>query len=99
MSDKPTRTALFRIDILLDEFPVTVELNGSGADLVNTLARLRELGAVPPTPAAAESARAELARSVPVCKWHGPMKESVKAPGTYYCSAKMGDGSYCKEKA
>lgn len=34
----------------------------------------------------------------PSCKYHGPMKESSKAPGTYYCSRKMGDGSYCTER-
>ncbi len=34
-----------------------------------------------------------------VCEYHGPMKESTKRPGTYYCPSKMGDGSYCKSKA
>ncbi len=34
-----------------------------------------------------------------VCQYHGPMKESTKRPGTYFCPAKMGDGSYCKSKA
>jgi len=32
----------------------------------------------------------------PVCSWHGAMKESTKAKGTWYCPAKMADGSYCK---
>jgi hypothetical protein len=43
----------------------------------------------PPTPAAAEP---------PICQWHGAMRESTKAKGTYFCPAKMGDGSYCKER-
>jgi hypothetical protein len=34
----------------------------------------------------------------PTCKWHGGMKESTKAKGTWYCPARMGDGSYCKER-
>ncbi len=34
----------------------------------------------------------------PLCKWHGGMKESIKAPGTWYCPSKMGDGSYCQER-
>jgi len=34
----------------------------------------------------------------PVCPYHGPMKESTKVKGTWFCPAKMGDGSYCKEK-
>jgi hypothetical protein len=34
----------------------------------------------------------------PVCQWHGTMKESTKAKGTWYCPAKRGDGSYCQER-
>jgi hypothetical protein len=34
----------------------------------------------------------------PVCQWHGTMKESTKAKGTWYCPAKMADGSYCKSR-
>ena len=35
----------------------------------------------------------------PVCQYHGPMKESTKKPGSFFCPNKMGDGSYCKETA
>jgi hypothetical protein len=35
----------------------------------------------------------------PTCRYHGPMKPSEKAPGTFYCTKKMGDGSgYCRER-
>ena len=34
----------------------------------------------------------------PVCPWHGAMKESTKAKGTWYSPAKMTDGSYCKSR-
>lgn len=34
----------------------------------------------------------------PICPTHGPMKHSEKAPGTYFCSKKLFDGSYCKSK-
>jgi len=34
----------------------------------------------------------------PVCAWHGAMQESTKAKGTWYCPAKMADGSYCKSR-
>ena len=34
----------------------------------------------------------------PVCPWHGAMKESTKATGTWYCPAKMADGSYCTSR-
>jgi len=34
----------------------------------------------------------------PVCAWHGAMKESTRAKGTWYYPAKMADGSYCKSR-
>lgn len=32
----------------------------------------------------------------PTCPHHGPGKESTKAPGTWYCTKKMADGSFCR---
>jgi hypothetical protein len=48
------------------------------------------------TPAQASTLQAT--PQAPTCKWHGAMKESTKAPGTWYCPGKMGDGTYCKER-
>jgi hypothetical protein len=47
-----------------------------------------------PTPQSA----AQTPASAPICPVHGPMKESSKAPGTWFCSKKLFDGSYCKER-
>ena len=94
-----TRTSTFRITAVLDEFPVTLEFSGTSTDLAAAIKRLRDIGAIPPTAAAVQTARDEKAREAPTCPYHGPMKESTKAPGTWYCSKRMGDGSYCKEKA
>lgn len=87
----------FTIHIILDDFPIDVQIVGSAKRLRNALKSLREIGAV--APAAARQARTERAREAPICPYHGPMKESTKRPGTWYCSHKMGDGSYCKERA
>jgi hypothetical protein len=38
------------------------------------------------------------ASETPVCVYHGAMKASTKAVGTWYCPSKMGDGAYCKER-
>lgn len=95
----PKPPAVFEIQALLDEFPVTVTCEGTAEVLKATVKRLREIGAVPPTPAARAEVAAEREREAPVCQWHGPMKESLKAPGTWFCTKKMGDGSYCKSKA
>lgn len=93
------RDVTFTIHALLDDFPVDIQFCGSAELLLGTIARLRELGAMPPTPAAISAAAAEQARSAPICPYHGPMKPSPKAPGTFFCPNKMGDGSYCKERA
>jgi hypothetical protein len=34
----------------------------------------------------------------PVCRFHGPMKASSKAPGSFYCTKRVHDGSYCTER-
>lgn len=88
----------FTIHAVLDDFPIDVQFAGAAEQLVSTVRRLRDLGAVPPTRAARAEVEAEKARGAPVCEFHGAMKESSKAPGTYFCPAKMGDGSYCKSK-
>ena len=90
--------ATFTIHALIDDFPFDVSFTGSADQLAATVQRLRDLGAVPPTLAARAAVEAEKERSAPVCEFHGPMKESSKRPGTYYCPAKMGNGDYCKSK-
>lgn len=59
---------------------------------------LDKRGFVPVTEETLVARREEERRQAPICKWHGPMKPS-KAPGKFFCPAKMGDGSYCKEEA
>lgn len=92
-----TPAPLFSVSAVLDGFPVSVSVAGSADALLGAISRLKQLGAVPPT--TAQAAREEAAREAPICPYHGPMKESVKAPGTFFCPKKMGDGTYCKEKA
>src|SRR5262249_27767679 len=38
------------------------------------------------------------AAPTPVCAFHGAMKPSTKVPNSWFCSAKMGDGTYCRER-
>lgn len=90
--------AQFTIHALMDDFPFEVSFSGSADQLAATVQRLRDLGAVPPTQAARAAVEAEKERSAPVCEFHGPMKESSKRPGTFYCPAKMGNGDYCRSK-
>jgi hypothetical protein len=35
----------------------------------------------------------------PQCPEHGAMRESTKAPGTWYCTQKLANGAFCKAKA
>lgn len=99
-AEEPRKPSVsFTIHALLDDFPIDVQFAGTADQLKATVARLRELGAVPPTPAARQAVEAERQREAPICEFHGPMKESSKAPGTWYCTKRMGDGTYCKSKA
>jgi hypothetical protein len=43
-------------------------------------------------------AQAQAPVEPPRCPYHGPMKASTKAPGTFFCTARMGDDSYCKSR-
>ena len=95
---KAEKQATFTIHALMDDFPFDVQFSGSADQLAATVKRLRDLGAVPPTQAARAAVEAEKERSAPICQYHGAMKESSKAPGTWYCPQKMGDGTYCKSK-
>ena len=70
----------FTLHALIEDFPFDVQFAGSADQLKATVARLRALGAVPPTPAARAAVAAEKAREAPRCEFHGPMKESTKAP-------------------
>jgi hypothetical protein len=46
----------------------------------------------------ASPASAPPAQETPTCEWHGAMKASTKAPGTFYCTKKKADGSYCTSR-
>jgi len=35
----------------------------------------------------------------PRCPEHGAMRESTKKPGTWFCTQKLTDGTYCASKA
>jgi hypothetical protein len=88
----------FTIDALLDDFPIDVSFSGDAERLAKTIARLRQIGAIPPSPAARAAAAAEHSREAPICPYHGPMKESAKAPGTYFCSKKMETATTAKRR-
>ena len=100
---------VFTIHALIDDFPFDVCFSGSADQLAATVQRLRDLGAVPPTPAARAAVEAEKERSAPVCKcdacdrYGKPMKESTKNVGSHYCPGSLGQKAgkpiYCKETA
>jgi hypothetical protein len=83
----------------LDGHEVLVTLRGT--DFASVRAQVEEASAwlkahAPATKAEAAPRAAQ--GEPPVCPYHGAMKASTKAPGTWYCASKMGDGSYCKER-
>lgn len=72
----------------------TLILTGdSGAEIVATLRAMQEAGM---TQSAAPATSTAAAGSAPMCPVHNrPMKPSRK-PGSFYCSAKVGEG-YCDQ--
>jgi hypothetical protein len=65
-------------------------------DEVHLLARLEAVLGRFPVEMASPSVAAP--PQPPVCKYHGAMKASSKAPGSFYCTKKLHDGSYCGER-
>ena len=87
------------IDFMISGYPCHLELEVNAADFAQRVQRAVQTiaaagGTVPVTLTAAPSTPPS---DTPVCPYHGAMKESTKRPGTWFCSHKMGDGSYCKE--
>lgn len=84
----------------LHGFTGTLTLTGeTGAEIITTLRSMAAAGMVQAAPAPAAALVAPAAASgPPTCPTHNrPMKESRK-PGSWYCSAKVGDG-YCDQRS
>jgi hypothetical protein len=94
-SKQPAPAAKFHITATLEGFPVVIEAEGKADDLRALVARLKAIGATPPTPI---GVKAEPTNNddAPVCEYHGAMRQGRHG---WFCPKKMGDGSYCKSKA
>ena len=68
-------------------------------DDARLLVRMAAVLAQHPAPASPQGQPQSQPQSpVPACQYHGPMKASTKAPGTFFCTKKNFDGSYCRER-
>ena len=67
------------------------------AEFAANVAAVRGLFDAPaPSQPASTPGSPAAAPAVPTCPDHGPLTPSTKAAGTYYCTKKLADGSYCK---
>jgi hypothetical protein len=97
--EQPKGGAIFRIHCLVEGFAVEVEVTGRADNLKSTVERLKQIGATPVGQSPARNGNAAPPPGErPLCQFHGPLKKSDKAPGTWFCTKRMGDGSYCKSK-
>jgi hypothetical protein len=95
--DAPAKPARFVINAEVEGFPVVIEVEGKADALKTMIARLKDIGAVPP--ASKPGAKTEARSGAPICPVHNtPMKASRK-PGKFYCAKKAEDGEYCREVA
>lgn len=99
----PLSTLSLRLDI--DGVSLSWTLRGDDSDVASRLPRvldyIKRLQAKLPKPEPTpETPRptAVPAREGHDCEWHGPMRESTKAPGTWFCPKKKSDGSYCPSR-
>ena len=51
-----------------------------------------------PAPPGAPAQASPQADTTPQCPAHGALKASTKAPGTFFCTRKLADGSYCPSR-
>jgi len=97
-SKQPTAPAKFIVGVVLEGFPIQVEVEGKASDLRALVDRLKAIGAEPPQSSRAATIE-PTKKSAPVCPVHNtPMKPSRK-PGHFYCAKRADDGEYCRETA
>lgn len=65
---------------------------------VDAVHALFDAPAARPAGEASVGASAPAPGETPTCLYHGPMKASTKAPGTFFCTKKLADGSYCPSR-
>ncbi|MEN9934327.1 MAG: hypothetical protein RLZZ387_906 [Chloroflexota bacterium] len=106
---QPKRSAV--VHLAFRGVPVDVHLEEANVaeveKLITSLAERDGWGVASPsapTPKAQHSRAPEVTRwgadGSPMCPAHGsPMKESSKAPGTWYCTKKDDAGEYCRCRA
>ena len=102
----PEAPASVNVRLMLHGYEVQVTLRGSDETqvldrLAALLARYPRAAAAPPDeapPDVTAPAQTPPQASIPTCPTHGPMKSSTKAPGTFYCTKKLYDGSYCQSR-
>lgn len=103
MSEQPNTPLSITIHAQLDGWPVDLALDLPPARLPAALLRLAELGYTPraaPDTGVRPTTLSGANAGPPCCPLHGTakVKESERKPGSFFCAAKMGDGSYCKER-
>ena len=75
-----------------------VQLTLRDQDEGRLLARLAAVLKQYPGQAPAQGQPSPATDVTPPCQYHGPMKASTKAPGTFFCTRKLADGSYCPSR-
>lgn len=107
-TDRPAPTIDIEVQAVMDGYPITIRKAGATTEQLDLIiSRLMAIGAVPPAPpsVAAPAANGGAVSAPgfatpPICNLHKrPMKLSSKPGGGWFCSAKLADETYCKEKA
>ena len=108
----PLSTLSLRLEI--DGVSLSWTLRGDDSDVASRLPRVldyikrlqaklppgRSQGQAKPEAPQSEAPRptAVPSREIHDCEWHGPMRESTKAPGTWFCPKKKASGEFCPSR-
>ena len=96
---QPCPEALFSVTLKgsLDGHETLLTARGmTAAEFKRNLEAIRGLLDAPASPQG--QPRQGQGETPPPCKYHGPMQASTKAPGTFFCTRKLADGSYCPSR-
>ena len=97
ITDKqPQPSCEFKVSVVLDGFPIEISGCGRADDLRALVARLKAIGATPPTASTPEPTKQS---GIPTCPVHNSQMKPSQKPGAFFCPKKDESGAYCRHKA
>jgi hypothetical protein len=89
----------FKVTALVDGFYTALEFDGDVHRLRAVIDGLKKIGATPTAPPANKPGATQAAPAGPPrCNLHNKQMKASRKPGSWFCPARLADGSYCDQK-